>query len=116
VRRFLETFAGEELEVAVEPTTGWRFVVDELRRIGAEAALPGRVTDISRISIRRSCTEGLSMSRARSLLVARSARRLARLPSIAVGPRCGWSLFSDATRSRRHRLDMRDCAGGGRGV
>jgi transposase len=39
VRRFLERFRGRELEVALEATTGWRFVVDELRRIGAGAHL-----------------------------------------------------------------------------
>ena len=31
-------FAGGELEVALEATTGWRFVVEELQRIGAEVA------------------------------------------------------------------------------
>jgi transposase len=35
VRRFLGRFKGRELEVALEATTGWRFVVEELRRIGA---------------------------------------------------------------------------------
>src|SRR5438270_2869259 len=35
VRRWLERFRGQELEVALEATTGWRFVVEELRRIGA---------------------------------------------------------------------------------
>src|SRR6266508_2860761 len=35
VRRFLERFRGRELEVALEATTGWRFVVEELRAIGA---------------------------------------------------------------------------------
>jgi transposase len=35
VRRFLQRFAGQELEVALEATTGWRFVVEELRRVGA---------------------------------------------------------------------------------
>lgn len=35
VRRFLERFRGEQLEVALEATTGWRFVVEELRRVGA---------------------------------------------------------------------------------
>jgi transposase len=35
VRRFLERFCGRELEVALEATTGWRFVVEELERIGA---------------------------------------------------------------------------------
>ena len=35
VRRFLGRFRGQELEVALEATTGWRFVVEELQRIGA---------------------------------------------------------------------------------
>jgi hypothetical protein len=35
VRRFSERFRGRELEVALEATTGWRFVVEELRRVGA---------------------------------------------------------------------------------
>jgi transposase len=35
VRRFLGRFRGAELEVALEATTGWRFVVEELRRVGA---------------------------------------------------------------------------------
>jgi transposase len=35
VRKFLSRFRGGELEVALEATTGWRFVVEELRRIGA---------------------------------------------------------------------------------
>jgi transposase len=35
VRRFLARFAGQELEVALEATTGWRFVVEELRRVNA---------------------------------------------------------------------------------
>jgi transposase len=35
VRRFLERFAGQQLEVGLEATTGWRFVVEELRRVGA---------------------------------------------------------------------------------
>jgi transposase len=35
VRKFLQRFRGVELEVALEATTGWRFVVEELRRAGA---------------------------------------------------------------------------------
>jgi transposase len=35
VRAFLERFGGQQLEVALEATTGWRFVVEELRAIGA---------------------------------------------------------------------------------
>jgi transposase len=40
VRRFLERFRGPELEVALEATTGWRFVVEELARIGARVRRP----------------------------------------------------------------------------
>jgi transposase len=35
VRKFLGRFRGQGLEVALEATTGWRFVVEELRRVGA---------------------------------------------------------------------------------
>ena len=38
-RRFLARFAGQQLEVALEATTGWRFVVERLRRIGAQVHL-----------------------------------------------------------------------------
>ena len=39
VRKFLKRFAGQSLEVALEATTGWRFVVEELHAIGAAAHL-----------------------------------------------------------------------------
>src|SRR5512132_212393 len=39
VRRFFRRFAGQRLEVALEATTGWRFVVEELRAIGAAVHL-----------------------------------------------------------------------------
>jgi len=39
VRKFLKRFAGEGLEVALEATTGWRFLVEELDRVGAEVHL-----------------------------------------------------------------------------
>ena len=39
VRGFLERFSGRELEVALEATTGWRFVVEELQRVGATVHL-----------------------------------------------------------------------------
>jgi hypothetical protein len=35
VREWLSRFDGRELEVALEATTGWRFLVQELRRVGA---------------------------------------------------------------------------------
>jgi transposase len=39
VRTFLEPFRGDGLEVALEATTGWRFVVEELERVGADVHL-----------------------------------------------------------------------------
>jgi transposase len=39
VRRFLGRFDGAELEAAFEATTGWRFVAEELERVGARAHL-----------------------------------------------------------------------------
>ena len=39
VRKFVQRFGGRELVVALEATTGWRFVVEELRRVGAEVHL-----------------------------------------------------------------------------
>src|SRR4051812_23170035 len=39
VRGFATPFAGRQVEVALEATTGWRFVVEELRAIGADVHL-----------------------------------------------------------------------------
>jgi len=39
VRRFLARFDDQELEVALEATTGWRFVVEELREVAAQVHL-----------------------------------------------------------------------------
>jgi transposase len=39
VRRFVERFRGQQLEVALEATTGWRFVVEELSAIDARVHL-----------------------------------------------------------------------------
>ncbi len=38
-RHFLRQFDGERLEAALEGTTGWRFMVEELRAVGAEVQL-----------------------------------------------------------------------------
>jgi hypothetical protein len=35
----LTRFDGSDLEVALKATTGWRFVVEELQRVGADAHL-----------------------------------------------------------------------------
>jgi transposase len=39
VRRFMREFEGERIEAALEATTGWRFMVEELRAVGAEVHL-----------------------------------------------------------------------------
>jgi len=39
VRMFLARFEGRQLEAALEATTGWRFVVEELVAVGARAHL-----------------------------------------------------------------------------
>src|SRR5204862_1264667 len=39
VRQFAARFAGRHVEAALEATTGWRFVVEELRAIGADVHL-----------------------------------------------------------------------------
>jgi transposase len=39
VRKFLTRFNGQGLEVALDATTGWRFVVEELDRVGADVHL-----------------------------------------------------------------------------
>ena len=48
VRTWLSRFRGRELEVALEATTGWRFVVEELRRVGAVVHLaePAETADL----------------------------------------------------------------------
>jgi transposase len=39
LRTFLRRWTGEDVEAAVEATTGWRFVVEEFRRAGATVQL-----------------------------------------------------------------------------
>src|SRR3954454_864872 len=39
VRRFADRFRGQQLEVALEATTGWRFVVEEFGAVGARVDL-----------------------------------------------------------------------------
>ena len=53
VRRFLSRFAGQRLEVALEATTGWRFVVEELRAIETSLCVAHQTT-VSRLAVRKS--------------------------------------------------------------
>src|SRR3954467_2883678 len=58
VRQFLGRFAGQRLEVALEATPGWLFVVEELRAVGADVHLaePAETSSL-RGSTRRAKTD-----------------------------------------------------------
>jgi transposase len=81
VRRFLARFAGRRLEVALEATTGWRFVVEELRAIGAEAHLAEPAeTAARRGPKKRAKTDRADARHLRELLM------IARLPESWIPP------------------------------
>jgi len=81
VRRFLSRFSGRELEVALEATTGWRFVVEELRAVGAEVHLAEPAeTAARRGSKKRAKTDRADARHLRELLM------VGRLPESWVGP------------------------------
>ncbi|MCA1680579.1 MAG: IS110 family transposase [Actinobacteria bacterium] len=71
VRRFLARFAGRELEVALEATTGWRFVVEEVTAFGARAHLaePAQ-TSALRGNKKRAKTDRADARHLRELLMA----------------------------------------------
>ena len=81
VRRFLGRFDGRRLEVALEATTGWRFVVEELERVGARVHLaePAQ-TSALRGPKRKAKTDRADARHLRELLVA------GRLPECWVAP------------------------------
>ena len=81
VRRFLGRFAGQELEVALEATTGWRFVVEELRRVGAVVHLgePAQ-TSALRGNKKRAKTDRADARHLRELLM------IGRLPESWIAP------------------------------
>ncbi len=81
VRRFLDRFEGLTLEVALEATTGWRFVVEELRRVGAEVHLaePAQ-TSASRGTKQHAKNDRADTRHLRELLMAR------RLPECWIAP------------------------------
>ena len=81
VRRFLERFEGVELEAALEATTGWRFVVEELRRVGAGAHLAEPAeTSALRGNKKRAKNDRADARHLRELLMA------GRLPESWIGP------------------------------
>ncbi len=81
VRRFLERFASRQLEVALEATTGWRFVVEELWAVGAEVHLAEPAeTSALRGSKKRPKTDRADARHLRELLM------LGKLPECWIPP------------------------------
>src|SRR3954447_23533167 len=81
VRQFVGRFPGQDLEVALEATTGWRFVVEELQAIGADVHLaePAEASTV-RGSKKRAKTARADARHLRELLM------LGRLPESWIPP------------------------------
>jgi transposase len=128
LRTFLRRWAGEDVEAAVEATTGWRFVVEELQRAGAEVQLPESAeTTAARGPKRRAKTDKRDARHLRDLLLERrlpqtwippehilELRALVRLRKTLVDQRTEWLqrihavLFHHGVRLTVGRLDGRD--------
>jgi len=81
VARFLHRFEGLEVNVALEATTGWRFVVEEVRAVGGRAHLaePAQTSDL-RGSKKRAKSDRADARHLRELLM------VARLPESWIPP------------------------------
>jgi transposase len=128
LRRFLERWDGRRVEAAVEATTGWRFVVEELRRAGASVFLAEPAeTSARRGPKRRAKTDRRDARHLRELLLERrlprawippehilELRALVRLRKTLVDQRTEWLqrihavLFHHGVRAATARLDGRD--------
>jgi transposase len=81
VARFLHRFRGADLEVALEATTGWRFVVEEIRAVGGRAHLAEPAeTAARRGSKKRAKSDRADARHLRELLM------IARLPESWIPP------------------------------
>src|SRR5919202_1003541 len=81
VRRFFRRFAGRHVEVALEATTGWRFVVEEARAVGADVHLAEPAeTAARRGNKRRAKTDRADARHLRELLM------VDRLPEAWIAP------------------------------
>jgi hypothetical protein len=112
VRRFLARFEGRRLEAALEATTGWRFVVEELRAIGAEVHLAEPAeTAARRGPKRRAKTDRADARHLRELLMVgrlRSRGSRPRTCSISA-PGCGCGTRS-STRAASGSNACRPCS------
>jgi len=81
LERFTERFAGKQAAIAVEATTGWRYVVEELQRAGIEAHLAEPAeTKALRGRKKRAKTDRLDARHLRELLM------IGRLPESWIPP------------------------------
>jgi transposase len=102
VRRFLAGFRGEALEVALEATTGWRFLVEELERVGAEVHLAEPAeTSALKGKKRRAKTDWADARHQRELLL------IGRLPESWIAP--AHILDLRARVRTRHLLSRQRC-------
>jgi len=128
LRAFLARWSGEDVQAAVEATTGWRFVVEELQRAGADVQLaePAETT-AARGPKRRAKTDRRDARHLRDLLLEQrlpqswiapehilELRALVRLRKTLVEQRTEWLqrihavLFHHGVRLAVSRLDGRD--------
>jgi transposase len=128
LRAFLRRWVDEEVQVAVEATTGWRFVVEELQRAGVSVQLaePAETT-AARGPKRRAKTDRHDARHLRELLLQQRVpqawiapehilelRALVRLRKTLVEQRTEWLqrihavLFHHGVRLAVSRLDGRD--------
>ena len=97
LRRWLSRWDGEEIEAVLEATTGWRFMVEELRAVGAEVHLAEPAeTSALRGPKKRAKTDGQDARRLRELLQA------GRVPESWIPPQ--WVLELRSKVRLRHTL------------
>jgi transposase len=96
-RRWLGRWEGAEIEAALEPTTGWRFMVEELRAVGAEVHLAEPAeTSALRGPKKRAKTDRQDARRLRELL------QVGRVPESWIAPK--WILELRSKVRLRHTL------------
>jgi transposase len=96
-RRWLRRWDGREIEAALEATTGWRFMVEELRAVGAEVRLAEPAeTSALRGPKKRAKTDRQDARRLRELLQA------GRVPESWIAPE--WILELRSKVRLRHTL------------
>jgi hypothetical protein len=101
VRKFLGRFKGQGLEVALEATTGWRFVVAELERVGAEVHLSEPAETSALKGNKRPKTDWADARHQRELLL------IGRLPELWIAP--AHILDLRARVRSRHLLSHQRC-------